>query len=417
MAKLGQEDIPRRAWAQKWQDRRSQQFGDKTPSSLRGCSEVPEIFRFFTFLFLISFLSCTFSNAQDQEWQQRVGLYVWGQLPVVDEPLIRAAEDAKAVGATGAIRIAISPYWDPKPDAAPNTPLYRKIYRRDYWTVLNSFPVVMITAYDAASYPWKYRNCLSDSSCDPLFRAVRTEFRLLAFGLGKLPGTYIISNWESENDVPEAEKWNVYRAYLQARIDGIREGRNQAKALGYLGNVYSAFEFLILNDFIGKPSALVEIGTRLKGIDFLSYSSWHSIGWDHRADELEWDFEYAVKHIREFARENHISDRLIIGEFGELWDMHPTPERMEALIDGSLAGGAEFLFNWVAYDQPGQIDEHARDVSHFGKFYLDGKLTPQGSGFARLFQRRPCRSVVGNDQKVRGACTSAPLPAELRLAK
>jgi len=198
----------------------------------------------FPLFLVLAFFQSPALSATDDQIRQKVGIYVWGQLPSVDEPLIRASTDIKSLGATGPIRIAISPYWDPKPNVNPNEPLYEKIMRRDYWTVLNSFPVVMITAYDSASYPWQYRNCLSEISCGPLLAEVRREFQWTAFELAKIPGNFIISNWESENDVAESEKWDAYRAYLQARIDGIIAGRTMAKKLGYSGNVYTAFEFL-----------------------------------------------------------------------------------------------------------------------------------------------------------------------------
>lgn len=334
------------------------------------------------FLFLLPQSS---SREARNEFQQRVGIYVWGQLPVADEPLVRASQDIKCLGAKTAIRIAMTPYWDPFPNADAGTPLDLKLYRHDYWVVLNSFPVVMITAYDAASYPWQYRNCPSEQACEPLFSAVRQEFYTFTLELSKIQGTFIISNWEAENDFPDEGRWDVYRAYLQARIDGIIAGRAEAKKLKYKGNVYSAFEFLVINGFVGKRSGLVEIGTKLRGVDFLSYSAWHSIAYDRGSEAMEKDFEYAASIIRQFAREKGISDRLIIGEFGELWDMHPDPVRMKSLIKGSLAGGVEYLFNWVAYDQPGETDEYQRDASHFGKFYLKGGLTPQGRGFAQIF--------------------------------
>ena len=36
---------------------------------------------------------------------------------------------------------------------------------------------------------------------------------------------------------------------------------------------------------------------------------------------MEGSFFYGIKDIREFARENGLTDRIIIGEFGDLWDM------------------------------------------------------------------------------------------------
>jgi hypothetical protein len=65
--------------------------------------------------------------------------------------------------------------------------------------------------------------------------------------------------------------------------------------------------------------------------------------------------------------------------------MHPTAERLKAIVDLCLDNGADYLFNWVLYDQPGQKDEWGRDASHFGKFRLGGSLTPQGETFRSWF--------------------------------
>jgi hypothetical protein len=322
--------------------------------------------------------------AADVPLNSQVGIYVWGQLPSAPYPLIRAADDVRSLGADKAIRLAITPYWDSLPNSNPLEPLYIKMYRHDYWTVLNEFPVVMITAYDAASYYTRYRNCQSEGACDALFRAVRLEFFQFALELAKIDGTFVIANWEPENDDLDPAHWDVYRAYLQARLDGINAAADLAQSLRFPGTVYTAFEFLVMNGFKGKLSGLELIGTRLQGVDFLSYSAWHSIGWDYGPQEMEDSFFYGIRDIRQFARDNNLTDRIIVGEFGDLWDLHSDFGRTEAMVNGSLRAGAELVFNWVAHEQPGQMDERGRDVSHFGKFFLDGKLTPQGLHFARM---------------------------------
>ena len=100
-------------------------------------------------------------------------------------------------------------------------------------------------------------------------------------------------------------------------------------------------------------------------------------------------FDWGVHLIREFVTKNKLPSRFIIGEFGEYWDLHPTSERMRALVDASIAAGVEYLFNWVLYDQPGNKDDHERDASHFGKYSLDRMLTPQGKEFQSWFVARP----------------------------
>ncbi|OFV98152.1 MAG: hypothetical protein A3F68_09490 [Acidobacteria bacterium RIFCSPLOWO2_12_FULL_54_10] len=50
--------------------------------------------------------------------------------------------------------------------------------------------------------------------------------------------------------------------------------------------------------------------------------------------------------------------------------------------------GAEYLFNWVLHEQPGEKDEWGRDASHFGKFFLNRTLTPQGEEFQGWFPQK-----------------------------
>jgi hypothetical protein len=175
---------------------------------------------------------------------------------------------------------------------------------------------------------------------------------------------------------------------LQARLDGIIEGREAARRAGYPAKVFTAFEFTIVPEFAGRPSGLVEIGSKLRGLDYLSYSAWWSIGADHDARTVQESFRSAFRSIRGFARRNRLPPRLIVGEFGEYWDTHPAADRLRAIVDVSLSEGVEYLFNWVLYDQPGDKDEQGRDASHFGKYSLDRKLTPQGEAVKKWLAER-----------------------------
>ena len=306
-----------------------------------------------------------------------MGVYVWGKLAA---GLPAAVADVKRLGAGGCVRVAIGPTWDPsgRNDASP---LDVKIRRPDYRALLAAFPVVMLTAYDSAASS-KYKYGRLDA---PHLAAARDEFRRFALELAKTPGRKIVSNWEFENDCPAAQ-WLSCQEYYQARLDGILEGRKQAKALGYPGEVLTAFEFTIVPGFAGRPSGLVEVAAKLKGLDFISYSCWWSIGADASAAKVSQDFAYVVGLLRNYARAHQLPARLIVGEFGEYWNMHPTDERMKALADASIDSGAEYLFDWVLYDQPGNRDEHGRDASHFGKYTPARVLTPQGREFERWFQ-------------------------------
>jgi hypothetical protein len=328
--------------------------------------------------------------ATPAEFRQHVGIYVWGHLrSVPNGGLAQAAADLKRLGADGLARVYIGPGAPWNASGTPdNSPLDVKARRADYRAFFAAFPVVMLTAYDSANY-----NKYKDGHLTPQqLTATRDEFRSFTLELAKMPGRKIVSNWEFENDCAAGKpankqraQWDACREYYQARLDGIREGRTEARSLGYPGEVLSAFEFTIVPGYVGKPSGLVEVGGKLSGVDYFSYSSWASIGWDYDAPTMYKSFEWGAQILHRFSADHHLSDHWILGEFGEYWDQHPTSERMKTLIDAALAGGFQYLFDWVLYDQPGEKDDHGRDASHFGKYTLEGALTPQGKAFRSWF--------------------------------
>jgi hypothetical protein len=311
------------------------------------------------------------------EYRQHLGIYVWGQLRnTAAGALQQAAADLKRLGDDRVVRVYIGPgaLWDPA-DPHDNSPLDVKVRRADYRAFLAAFPVAMLTAYDSASYD-RYKKGRLDAGH---LAATRDEFRRFTLELAKTPGRRIVSNWEFENDC--TRDWAACREYYQARLDGIRQGRDEARKLGYPGEVLSAFEFTIVPGYAGKPSGLVEVGAKLANVDYFSYSSWASIGWDYDAAAMSQSMAWGIHVLREFAAKQHLSEHWIIGEFGEYWDQHRTAERMKALVDAALKNGVDYLFDWVLYDQPGNKDDHGRDASHFGKYTLNGALTPQGKAF------------------------------------
>jgi hypothetical protein len=318
----------------------------------------------------------TLDAASPAEYRQKVGVYVWGKL---GGTLPDAVNDIKRLGADGVVRIYIGPTWNPS-GKDDHSPLDVKVRRADYRAFLATFPVVVLTAYDSASferYKWGHLDAEH-------LAATKDEFRRFALELARTPGRKIVSNWEFENDC-HADQWEACAEYYQARLDGIQQARQQAKTLGYPGEILTAFEFLILPGYIGRRSGLVEVGPGLKGVDFWSYSSWASIGSNYDAPTMYNSFTWCVHLLRELAAQKKLTPRLIIGEFGEYWDLHPAAERMKAVVDASLASGVEYLFDWVLYDQPGNKDDHGRDASHFGKYDLTRTLTPQGEAFRSWF--------------------------------
>jgi hypothetical protein len=316
--------------------------------------------------------------ATPTDFRQKVGVYVWGKLA---GGLDAAVADLKKLGDDRVARVSIVPAadWDPS-GAADNSALDVKLRRPDYHAFVAAFPVVMLTAYDAASSS-RYKTERLDAQH---LAATKDEFRRFTLELAKTPGRKIVSNWEFENDC-QVKQWAACAEYYQARLDGILEGRKQAKAAGLPGEIFTAFEFTVVPGFTGRSSGLVEVGSKLKGVDYYSYSAWWSIAWDADAAKVYKDFEYLAKLLRNFEAEKKLTARLIVGEFGEYWNLHPDAARMKSLIDASLDNGIAYLFSWVLYDQPGNKDEWGRDASHFGKFSLDRSLTPQGKAFQAWF--------------------------------
>ncbi len=143
--------------------------------------------------------------ATPADFRQKVGVYVWGALA---SGLPAAAEDAKRLGADQAVRVFIGPgtSWDPA-NKNDNSPLDVKARREDYRAFLAAFPVVMLTAYDAASSE-RYKWVPLDAEH---LAATTDEFRRFAIELAKTPGRKIISNWEFENDCPRRSLGRLHR--------------------------------------------------------------------------------------------------------------------------------------------------------------------------------------------------------------
>jgi hypothetical protein len=350
--------------------------GAEAPRGLKPAPQRTSPSRLAAFLLLAA---CGLHAATPAEFHRKVGVYVWGALA---SDLAAASADVKRLGADQAVRVYIGPgaWWDPS-DPSDNSPLDVKVRRADYREFLAGFPVVMLTAYDVASFG-RYKTGRVDAEH---LAATADEFRRFTLELAKTPGRKIIANWEFENDCV-AGNWPGCIEYYQARIDGIAKGRGEAKALGYPGEIVTAFEFTIVPGFPGRPSGLVEASPKLKGVDVWSYSSWHSVGWKYDPKTMRQSFEWALVLIREFAEKAGLTKRVIIGELGEYWDQHPSGERLKAAADACLDNGVEYVFNWVLYDQPGHKDEWGRDASHFGKYGQDRAITPQGEAFRRWFR-------------------------------
>ena len=158
--------------------------------------------------------------ANPADYRQKLGVYVWDKLAA---GLPAAAADLHKLGPVGAVRVAIGPSWDPS-GRTDNSPLDVKARRTDYRAFLAAFPVVMLTAYDSASFK-KYKNGRLDAAH---LAATRDEFRRFTLELARTPGRKIVSNWEFKKRLPGRPVISC-EEYYQARLDGILEGRKQAR--------------------------------------------------------------------------------------------------------------------------------------------------------------------------------------------
>jgi hypothetical protein len=314
--------------------------------------------------------------------QEKLGMYPWGQLPMNSgDPYVVAVLDAKDLGVVAAIRVAMTPYWDPRgvPDLRP---LDQKMYRDDYWYILTNFPVVVLTAYDAASYDRRYHNRsqFSDEDWATMLATVRDEFRRFALELGKLPGMYVVSNWESENDCTDAQ-WSACLEYYQARLDGVIAGRDEAKALGSPGNVMNGFEFFLVDTGFNNGTTIRQVSgfrsalTELRSVDYFIYSAWEAVN----ANRVP----ACLTKMHEACATAGVACQFIAGEVGVLWD-HDDAEGSylhTVLTQFAADPGVQWIFNWNEYDQPGEgvrVGDTWYDQSHWGSYDLNRSLTPQG---------------------------------------
>jgi len=323
----------------------------------------------------------------------RFGVYIWGALPPVANPLAAASQDAQYLG-VHVVRVCLSPYWDPQPSSGDRfLPLDQKMWRADYREILSSFPVVMITAYDMATYDARYRDrngFVTNAKWTAALDSVRDEFRRFTFELSKLPNTFIISNWEAENDATD-DQWADYMDYLQARLDGIAWGRRKAREAGHPGTVLSAVEFTHVkpgwsDPRLGAPprkACGLDAALNLRGVDFLSYSAWESIYYTSNPRYTPEQLHNAFSTIWADCQQHLQRCRLIVGEAGYLRDSDPDNSNLGAIFAECLRSGADYIVNWAAYDQPGQVDSYGLNVdeSKFGKFDLARHLTSQGTFF------------------------------------
>ena len=254
-----------------------------------------------------------------------IGPYFWGgSISGVPASGIMAAGDAIAKGLDASV---IRIYMGAKSDmdytggsCIPNFTLTDLAKRSDFNAILSDpqFRTVVITAYDGVSFG----DCWTKSYLDPAFytpaniQKIENEYTDFADYLKQFNKSFIISNWEGDNDAycgsigaaavsdgascPNApQNLAGLAAWFAARHAGI-------KAAG-AANVFDAIEFNsvgILKDK-GLPSLLYDV-IPSEAADYYSYSSYESI--NVSPDRFSADVD-AIRGLLP-------GGQLMIGEFG-----------------------------------------------------------------------------------------------------
>src|SRR5690242_1467259 len=96
------------------------------------------------------------------EVRQRVGVYIWGRVP----DLTVAVADAQRLGATDAVRAFIGPWSDTPPYPTDLRTLRQKLTLPGYQELFSKYKVIMLTAYDSASYSKEYGSVYHEKGSD-----------------------------------------------------------------------------------------------------------------------------------------------------------------------------------------------------------------------------------------------------------
>jgi hypothetical protein len=194
-----------------------------------------------------------------------------------------------------------------------------------------------------------------------------------------------------------------YRLWLEARQRGIRQGRDEAAALGLMGvEVYHAPEINAVNlldhPLTADGQPLLENGepVRLRsilrdvlphlqnGFDFVSYSAYETTNLKSPGEDLESLRSRVIRDlntIRQFTGSRNI----IIGEFGYARHCAANPHglldeqviaRTDAVMDAALEWGVAAIFTWQMFDD------------QWGTFDARGNLLPLGNYFRQRYSLR-----------------------------
>jgi len=194
-----------------------------------------------------------------------------------------------------------------------------------------------------------------------------------------------------------------YRLWLEARQRGIRQGRDEAAALGLSGvEVYHAAEINVVNMLEhplaadGQPLTGNGQPVRLKsilrdvlpamqnGADFVSYSAYETTNLKSNDESME-SLRGRVARDLDTIRQVTGTRNVIIGEFGYCRNSAANPNgladdqvirRTDGVLGAALDWGVAAIFTWQMFDD------------QWGTFDSQGNLLPLGNYFKQRYSGR-----------------------------
>ncbi|MDE2311816.1 MAG: hypothetical protein KGJ93_01860 [Patescibacteria group bacterium] len=316
----------------------------------------------------------------------QVGPYFWGGQIAGINPADMLGEGQKLADnlGTGLIRITLAPNDDMTylsgADCLGNDSLKSLAARPDFQQILADpqFTTVIITAYDEISFS----NCQDKNYMDPAFFSAPTftqiskEYTDLAKYLSQFNKTFIIDNWEGDNDLycgnaygatadncPDAAKrLSAYVMWTKARIAGIRAaGANNVKSAVEFNNIHSL-------ENQGLPTVLNDVVPRVNA-DYYSYSSYESINVSPAQTAADIDF---IRDKLSAAGKDPSS--LFLGEVGfdtNFLGQADAAARLRDIVNIAQQKSIPYLVVWNLIDNPS-----------FGVYDNNGQLTPYGDVLA-----------------------------------
>lgn len=342
-----------------------------------------------------------------------MGIYHWGGGG--SHSVSAGVETIAQLGGTVA-RIALSPRYlrdyGISPECAPGFSLASAAATADLDRALShpNIEVMVITAYDGASFG----DCQSHRYLDPAFYTQRnraalnaeySEFTLYLYRRFRSSHKrFLLANWEGDNAVycgaayryaqdasfrqlclanyqssvgvasPDVALQGM-KLWLQARYEGIAEGRRRAEAEGMGGmRVYAAPEINAVRCLRerGYGSVLYDVLPYVR-FDYVSYSAYESINAADPGATLRQDLN--------LIRDTVGSTAIFLGESG-FSRKHWGPQavtRVQDVLKAALDWGVEYVIHWQLFDQ-------TEDVS-FGLYDMYGAATPFEPYFRSVLQR------------------------------